>query len=436
MTAVDPDAAQTAPALPPGFDFTDPELNERSIPHERVPRRCAVPPRCCWVEQEPGRPRRDVGGVGTGYWAVSKHADVAAVSKDSKNFSTAENGAIIRFKEGMHREQVELQRVMLINQDPPEHTATRHIISRGFTPRAIATLDEVMKQRAEQIVARRRRARARATSSRRWPRAAAPGDRRLASASRRRTAASSSSGPTRCWPTTTRSIEVDPDVAAAEILGYAMMLAADRKANPRDDIVTKLVHADKDGRGLNDDEFGYFVIMLTVAGNETTRNAITHGMNAFLDHPDQWELWKRERPATMVDEVIRWATPVSVLPAHRAQRRRGRRRAGHEGPAGRAVLRQRELRRGRLRRPLHLRHHPRPQPARRLRRPRGALLHRRQPGPPGGAADVRRPRRPRARHHQGRPSPAGCAPAGSTASRSSRSGTADRFSTAPAPTPR
>ena len=108
-------------------------------------------------------------------------------------------------------------------------------------------------------------------------------------------------------------IEVDPDVAAAEILGYSMMLAADRKANPRDDIVTKLVHADKDGRGLNDDEFGYFVIILTVAGNETTRNAITHGMNAFLDHPDQWELWKRERPETMVDEVIRWATPVSAF---------------------------------------------------------------------------------------------------------------------------
>jgi cholest-4-en-3-one 26-monooxygenase len=108
-------------------------------------------------------------------------------------------------------------------------------------------------------------------------------------------------------------IDVDPDVAAAEILGYAMEMAADRKANPRDDIVTKLVQADKDGHKLSDDEFGYFVILLAVAGNETTRNAITHGMNAFLDHPDQWELWKRDRPAEMVDEVIRWATPVTVF---------------------------------------------------------------------------------------------------------------------------
>ena len=103
------------------------------------------------------------------------------------------------------------------------------------------------------------------------------------------------------------------DVAAAEILGYAMMLAADRKANPRDDLITKLINAHKGERGLSDDEFGYFVILLAVAGNETTRNAISHGMNAFLDNPEQWEIWKRDRPATMIDEVVRWGTPVTVF---------------------------------------------------------------------------------------------------------------------------
>jgi cholest-4-en-3-one 26-monooxygenase len=114
-------------------------------------------------------------------------------------------------------------------------------------------------------------------------------------------------------------VDADPDVqgdqaaAAAELVMYAMAMAADRKQNPRDDLVTRLVHADRDGRGLTDDEFGYFVILLSVAGNETTRNAITHGMNAFLDHPDQWQLWRRERPPSMVDEVIRWATPVSTF---------------------------------------------------------------------------------------------------------------------------
>jgi cholest-4-en-3-one 26-monooxygenase len=76
------------------------------------------------------------------------------------------------------------------------------------------------------------------------------------------------------------------------------------------DIVTKLVQADLDGEALSSDEFGFFVILLAVAGNETTRNSITHGMMAFLDNPQQWELYKAERPATTANEIVRWATPV------------------------------------------------------------------------------------------------------------------------------
>ena len=83
--------------------------------------------------------------------------------------------------------------------------------------------------------------------------------------------------------------------------------------NPRDDIITKLVNAEIDGEQLSSDEFGYFVLMLAVAGNETTRNAITHGMLAFLDHPEQWELFKASRPDTAADEIVRWATPITVF---------------------------------------------------------------------------------------------------------------------------
>ncbi len=74
--------------------------------------------------------------------------------------------------------------------------------------------------------------------------------------------------------------------------------------------MTKLVTADIDGSELTSDEFGFFTLMLSVAGNETTRNAITHGMIAFMEHPDQWELYKRERPETTADEIVRWSTPV------------------------------------------------------------------------------------------------------------------------------
>jgi cholest-4-en-3-one 26-monooxygenase len=90
-------------------------------------------------------------------------------------------------------------------------------------------------------------------------------------------------------------------------------MAENRKLEPRDDIITKLVNASIDGEELSSDEFGYFVLMLAVAGNETTRNAISHGMQAFFDHPDQWELFKSQRPATAADEIIRWGTPVTVF---------------------------------------------------------------------------------------------------------------------------
>jgi cholest-4-en-3-one 26-monooxygenase len=89
-----------------------------------------------------------------------------------------------------------------------------------------------------------------------------------------------------------------------------MQLAARKAEDPGDDIVTTLIDADADGQ-LTEAEFGMFVVTLTVAGNETTRNSITQGMMAFTEFPDQWELFKRERPSTAADEIVRWATPVT-----------------------------------------------------------------------------------------------------------------------------
>jgi cholest-4-en-3-one 26-monooxygenase len=297
--------------LPEGFDFTDPDVNLEGIPHDqfRAARQHAP---IVWVEQEAVHRSGFAEESGTGYYAVTRHEHVAAISKDSKSWSTFENGAIIRFPGEMLREQIELQRVILINQDPPEHTATRAIISRGFTPRSIAELEDTMTRRATSIV---KEAVARGTGN---------FVEEIAAELPLQAIADLIGVPQEDrhklfdWSNQMLAGE-DPDfagnndVAAAEILGYAMMLAADRQANPRDDLITKLINAHKGERGLSDDEFGYFVILLAVAGNETTRNAISHGMNAFLDNPEQWEIWKRDRPATMVDEVVRWATPVSVF---------------------------------------------------------------------------------------------------------------------------
>ncbi|GAA4128158.1 cytochrome P450 [Nocardioides fonticola] len=299
--------------LPEGIsDFTDPDLIVQGIPHDAF-RAARQQHPVTWVEQAKGTYDGMSTESGSGYFALTRHADVAAVSKNSKDWSAEENGAIIRFSEGMLREQIELQRVILLNQDPPHHTAHRAIVARGFTPRSIGDLENLMEQRARQIVGD-----AVALGSGNFVEQVAaelplqaiadligvPQEDRHKLFDWSNQMLASDDDP---------DIEGQPDVAAAEILAYSMMMAAERKADPRDDIVTKLINAHKGDRGLTDDEFGFFVMMLAVAGNETTRNAITHGMNAFFDFPEQWELWKAERPATMVDEVVRWASPISVF---------------------------------------------------------------------------------------------------------------------------
>ena len=345
-----------------------------------------------------------------------------AVSKDSKNFSSAENGAIIRFQEGMLREMVEFQRVMLLNQDPPEHTGD----PADHLPRVHAPLDRR---------ARGDHDRPGATGSSRRPCERGSGNfvEEVAAELPLQAIADLLGVPQEDRKQAVRLVQPDagqrgprlrglsPTAAATEILVYAMAMAAERRENPQDDLITKLINADKDGRGLNDDEFGYFVIMLTVAGNETTRNAITHGMDAFLDQPRPVAALGRGAPGDHGRRGDPVGDPDQRLPAHRAQRRRwsatwtvkkGQRVGLFYGSANydEDVFDD----------ALHVRHHPLAQPAPGLRRPRRALLHRRQPGPPGGPADLQRPGRPRARTSAGSARPAGSGTAGSTASRSCR----------------
>jgi cytochrome P450 len=101
--------------------------------------------------------------------------------------------------------------------------------------------------------------------------------------------------------------------AALGMFAYAQALGDDRRANPRDDITSVLMAAEVDGDRLTSQEFGSFFILLVVAGNETTRNAISHGMKALTDHPDQRDLWYGDfvgHTRTAVEEIVRYATPV------------------------------------------------------------------------------------------------------------------------------
>jgi len=294
------------PNLPPGFDFTDPDIYTERLPVEELAELRKSAP-IWWNEQPLG-----VGGFDDGgYWVVTKHKDVKEISRRSDVFSSMTKSALPRYKEGTVGEQIERGKFVLLNMDAPHHTHLRKIISRAFTPRAIELLRDELRQRAGAIA---EAAAAEGSGdfveqvSCELPLQAIAGLMGVPQEERKK-----------LFDWSNQMVgDMDPEFesndamgASIELIMYAMQMAADRNANPRDDLVTKLVQADVEGHKLSDDEFGFFVILLAVAGNETTRNSITHGMHAFTEFPDQWELYKTLRPATAVDEIVRWATPVT-----------------------------------------------------------------------------------------------------------------------------
>src|SRR3954467_11843599 len=137
----------SCPALPDGFDFTDPDLLQSRVPlPEFAELRRAEPVR--WIPQ----PGNVAGFQDEGYWAVTRHAARKYVSTHPEIFSSYLNTAIIRFTEHMERDAIDAQRLILLNMDPPEHTRVRQIIQRGFTPRSIRALEERLRARARSIV--------------------------------------------------------------------------------------------------------------------------------------------------------------------------------------------------------------------------------------------------------------------------------------------
>ena len=145
-----------------------------------------------------------------------------------------------------------------------------------------------------------------------------------------------------------------PMNASMELYAYAQSLADDRRARPMDDIVTTLVTAELDGEKLSDIEFNVFVLLLSVAGNETTRNLISGGMLAADGEPRPAGPAGRRPRRAAADRGRRDAAlrqPGAVLPAHRDRRHRAPRRADRGRRQGDDLVRRGEPRRGGVRRP-------------------------------------------------------------------------------------
>jgi cytochrome P450 len=243
-------------------------------------------------------------------WLLTRHADVTAASRDDERFSSSTGNTFVEVP-------VAADSAMLPSLDPPRHTQVRRLINQAFTARNVGRLEDRIRQIASGIVD---------TVIDRGTVDAVPA---IAAEISLQVIAEVLGVPLADrlkifeWSNAIGSLGIeDPDYAptpealgeaATEMFLYFTELVADRRAaEPRDDIMSALLAAEIDGERLTDSQLMEFFLLLSVAGNETTRNTMTHGILALSSHPDQRALVATGSVpiASVTDELLRWATPV------------------------------------------------------------------------------------------------------------------------------
>ena len=272
-------------------------------------------------EQDPIRFFEEVSLVeiglpqGPGYWALTRHADIQTASRTPEIYSSARGATSIA---DLPAEMLEFFGGM-INMDDPRHGRQRRIISRGFTPRALAKLEEGVTRRASAIIDRViERGECEFVKD-----IAAPLPLEIICemmgipASQTEMVFHNTNTILGLGDPEFVGEDQNPLIAAmqagSELAGLMKELAEERRGTPQDDFTTALIHASGDEEVLTDEELASFFVLLVVAGNETTRNAISHGMKALCDNPDERRKWAADFDgvaAAAVEEIVRWSTPV------------------------------------------------------------------------------------------------------------------------------
>jgi len=280
-------------------DLLDPDVFRTGQHHEMFRLLRAEDP-VHWSE-EPG---------GSGFWSITRHADLIEVNREPQRFSSAEQGISIQ---DLGEEGV-MVREMMLYMDPPRHTRYRRLVNKGFTPRMIGLLETGLRSKAQLIldnVVEAGQCDFVIDISAELPLQAIAELMGVPAEDRHK-----------LFEWSNRMIGIDdPEfegdressgAAAAELYMYANSLAAEKRQQLTDDILSKLLGAEIDGDELTETEFDMFFMLLAVAGNETTRNATSHGMRALLDNPDQFDKLKAnpELLPSAIEEILRWATPV------------------------------------------------------------------------------------------------------------------------------
>ncbi|ORX07264.1 cytochrome P450 [Mycolicibacillus trivialis] len=249
-----------------------------------------------------------------GYWAVTRHSDIVAVSRANDVFLS---GKGVLF-DNVPEELLEGNQSFLA-MDPPRHTKLRKLASAAFTPRQVRRIEDSIKANAKSIVEELAAAGSGADfvehCAKELPVRTLSDMVGIPESERDRVADAADALVS--WADPVYLNGRNPLEVLFENQGYlhqlAATLSADRRENPSDDLFSSLANTEIDGDRLTDNEIAAYFVLLCVAGNDTTRQATSHALKALTDFPDQ-RAWLTadfdNRIGTAVEEFIRWATPV------------------------------------------------------------------------------------------------------------------------------
>jgi cholest-4-en-3-one 26-monooxygenase len=296
MTALRPPAGRLE-----DVDLLDPDVFVQGVPHDMF----ALLRREAPVFRHPGDPP---------FWAVTRHRDIVAVSRHFATFSSYRRSALINEMDDTGLEQ---NRLMMLNMDPPRHTKLRALVNKGFTPRMTALLTERVRGLCAEIVdavVERGEFDFVAQVAAELPLQVIAEMLGVPREERRQIYEWSNTMIAGNDPELQSSPEQAQE-AATQMFLYANELALKRRDGLRDDLVGVLMRAEIDGEQLTEMEFDMFFLLLAVAGNETTRNLVSGGMLALIEHPDQRRRLQADPSLmdTAVEEMLRWVTPVMLF---------------------------------------------------------------------------------------------------------------------------
>ena len=319
---VSADVARTATTAGPSVvglvlddvDLTDLDVWEQAVPYAWLTLLRREAP-LHWQPEADGR----------GFWVFTRYDDVVQVSKDWQTYSSEVGGTSL---EDLTPEEVEARKSML-DTDPPAHTRLRALVNKGFTPRVVDTYADRIRGLARGILAQAFERDAFdwvedvASEIPMWVFSEIMGlpleDRRLLIELGDKLLGNTD--PEVVGEQNVREVTAsDPSIRllpfsspfASELIGYGCSLGEARRADPRDDVTTRLVEAEIDGSRLSEHEFGLFFILLTTAGNETTRHTISLGLLDLLANPAEAARLVADPSlaGTAADEILRRAHPV------------------------------------------------------------------------------------------------------------------------------